>query len=86
MLNLMTIEFTLEQEQFIKQSLASGRYSTEAEVIREALALLQKQERELADRRGIFTEAHRRNAGLDAEATFDLIEQEVQAHRKGHSH
>ncbi len=86
MLNLMTIEFTREQEQFIKQSLASGRYSTEAEVIRDALALLQKQERELADMRGIFTEAHRRNAQLDPEATFDLIEQEVQAHREGRSH
>jgi putative addiction module CopG family antidote len=70
----MTIEFTREQEQFIKQSLASGRYSSEAEVIREALALLQKQERELEDRRGIFTEAHRRNAHLDVNATIDLIE------------
>ncbi|MGL4610102.1 MAG: ribbon-helix-helix domain-containing protein [Trueperaceae bacterium] len=82
----MTIEFTSEQEQFIKQSLASGRYSNEAEVIREALALLQKQERELADMQGIFTQAHRRNTGLDVEATFDLIEQEVQAHRKGRKH
>lgn len=82
----MTIEFTREQEQFIKQSLESGRYSNEAEVIREALALLQKQERELEDMRGIFTEAHRRNAHLDVETTIDLIEEEVQAHRKGHSH
>lgn len=82
----MTIEFTREQEQFIKQSLASGRYSNEAEVIREALDLLQKQERELVDMRGIFTEAHRRNAGLDPEATFDLIADEVQAHREGRSH
>lgn len=82
----MTIEFTREQEQFIEQSLASGRYSNEAEVIREGLALLQKQERELVDIRDIFTEAHRRNAGLDPEATFDLVAEEVQAHREGRSH
>jgi hypothetical protein len=29
----MTIEVTREQEQFTKQSLAPGRYSTETEVI-----------------------------------------------------
>jgi putative addiction module CopG family antidote len=86
MLNPMTVKVTPQQEQFIKQSLATGRYSTEAEVIGDALALLQKQERELADMREVFTEAHHRNAGLDPEATFDLLEQEVQAHREGRSH
>jgi predicted XRE-type DNA-binding protein len=33
-----------------------------------------------------YAEAHRRNARLDPEATFDVIEEEVQANRNGHSH
>jgi len=78
----MNVDFTNEQQQFIEQSLASGRYTTEAELLKEALSLLQKQERELADMRSIFAEAHQRNADLDMDATQALIEEEVQAHRQ----
>jgi putative addiction module CopG family antidote len=82
----MNIEFTREQEQFLKQRLASGRYSSEAEVIQEAFSLLQKQERELEEMRSIFAEAHQRNVNLDPDATTEMIEQEVQAHQKSHNH
>ena len=78
----MNVEFTNEQQQFIEQSLASGRYGTEAELLKEALNLLQKQERELVDMRSIFTESHERNKHLDVDATQALIEAEVQAHRQ----
>lgn len=78
----MNVEFTNEQQQFIEQSLASGRYDTEAELLKEALSLLQKQERELADMRSIFAESHERNKHLDVDATQALIETEVQAHRQ----
>jgi putative addiction module CopG family antidote len=82
----MSIEVTREQEQFIKQRLATGRYTSEAEVIQEAFSLLQKQERELEEMRSIFAEAHQRNANLDLDETTEMIEQEVQTHRKTHNH
>jgi hypothetical protein len=86
MLNLMTIEFTLEQEQFIKQSLASGRYSNEAEVIREAWLCCKSRSVSLRTCVGFSLKRIAVMLGLMQRATFDLIEQEVQAHRKGNSH
>jgi putative addiction module CopG family antidote len=82
----MSIEVTREQEQFIKQRLATGRYTSETEVIQEAFSLLQKQERELEEMRNVFAEAHQRNAHLDLDETFEMIEQEVQAHRDNSKH
>jgi antitoxin ParD1/3/4 len=42
MLRVMTISLSKEQEKVIKQHLATGEFSSEGEVLNEALALLQK--------------------------------------------
>ena len=78
----MTIDLTREQEQFIKQQLATGRFANESEVLQEALMLWQKQEQDLAEMRSIFSEAHQRNAQLDIDATEALIAAEVAAYRQ----
>jgi putative addiction module CopG family antidote len=78
----ITLELTREQEEFIKQSLASGRYRSEAEVVGEALALLQKHERENEDMRSIFAEAHRRNADLSSEEAEALVQEAIAETRK----
>jgi putative addiction module CopG family antidote len=78
----MTIRLTHEQEQFIKQKLATGRFANESEVLQEALSQWQKQEDDLAEMRSIFSQAHQRNAHLDIEATEALIAEEVRAQRQ----
>ena len=81
----MTIEFTEEQIPFIRQQLATGRFASEAEVIKYAVSLWQKEERDIEEMRGLFREAHRRNAHLDPDATRQMINEEVKAHRRDRS-
>jgi antitoxin ParD1/3/4 len=42
MLRAMTISLSKEQEQLIKQQLATGQFASEGEVLNEALSLLQR--------------------------------------------
>ena len=81
----MTIEFSDEQERFIKQQLATGQFSSEAEVVKQAVSLWQKQEQDVEEMRGLFREAHQRNAHLDPDPTMQIIDDEVRAHRQDRS-
>ena len=78
----MTVDFTKEQEQFIREQLASGQFASEADVIKEAVSLWQKQERDVEEMRGLFRKAHQRNAHLDPEATLQMIDDEIEEHRR----
>lgn len=78
----MTIEFTEEQTRFIRHQLATGRFANEAEVIKHALSLWQKEEQDIEEMRDLFREAHQRNAHLDPDDTMQMIEDEVRAHRR----
>lgn len=81
----MTVEFTKEQEIFIRQQLASGQFASEADVIKEAVSLWQKQEQDIDEMRGLFAEAHQRSAHLDPESTMQMIDEEVKEHRQSRS-
>jgi putative addiction module CopG family antidote len=59
----MTVSLSREQEQLIKEHLATGRYSSEDAVLNEALALLQRHEKAVEKLRAEIQE------GLDDLAT-----------------
>jgi antitoxin ParD1/3/4 len=78
----MNVSLTPELEQFVQSRVASGRYQTASEVVREVLRLLEEREqsretviRELRAkiRRGI--EQADRGELLDGDAVFDEIRQ-----------
>ena len=80
----MTNSYTLGQhyEAFIEAQLASGRYSSASEILRDALRLMEEREHRLAAldaaiERGIAdSEAGR---AYDADAVFDELEAELEA-------
>jgi antitoxin ParD1/3/4 len=86
----MNVSFTPELEQFVQSRVASGRYQTASEVVREGLRLLEEREqsretviRELRAkiRRGI--EQADRGELLDGDAVFDEIRQLSARRRSG---
>ena len=70
----MTINLTKEQERAVERQLATGRFASRAEVISEALNLLEQQDDVLTDVRQAYREAHERNAGLEPGETIRRIE------------
>ncbi|UCH24391.1 MAG: type II toxin-antitoxin system ParD family antitoxin [Trueperaceae bacterium] len=82
----MTIELTQEQEEFVQQQLASGRFASEAEVINEIFSLWQERERNVAEVRSLLREAQTRNAGVDLEKAESVIEDAIRDYRRNRQH
>jgi antitoxin ParD1/3/4 len=80
----MNVSLTPELEKFVQEKVASGRYTSASEVVREALRLLERKEQRLEEReqalRAFGAELDRRIAELDrgegipAEEVFAEIE------------
>ena len=76
----MNVSLTPELEQFVQSRVASGRYQTASEVIREGLRLLEEREearetalRELRAKLGRAIEQADRGEFLDGEVVFEEI-------------
>ena len=66
------VSLTPELEQFVQQRVASGRYQTASEVVREGLRLLEQQERDREPAIGEFkTKLHRGAAQAERGAVVD---------------
>lgn len=72
-------------EMFIQRQLASGRYSSASEVVRQGLRLLEEREQlreiELAKLRSLIQEGIDSGPAIDAELVFDELEKEFAAGR-----
>ena len=67
----MNVSLTEQLEEFVQRKVASGLYTSASEVVREALRLLEEQERLKAARLGGLGEMI--NAGWDAAERGDLV-------------
>ena len=73
----MNVSLTPQLEKMVKQKVASGRYSSASEVIREALRLMERQQAERAQR---LKELRREiQVGLDQVARGEYTELETEA-------
>lgn len=82
----MTIDLDRETERRIEQEVQSGRYHSAADVVREALRLMEQRDEVFALRKeeirnqiGEGLQSLRRGKGRDGEAVFDRIEDELDA-------
>jgi antitoxin ParD1/3/4 len=84
----MNVSLTPELEAFVQSRVATGRYQTASEVVREGLRLLEQRERDREDileeirakiSRG--TEQADRGELIDGEAVFEKIRQRSSARR-----
>jgi antitoxin ParD1/3/4 len=85
----MNVSLTPELENFVQTKVTSGRYSSASEVVREALRLLENQEKARAAQLHEFqTEVDRRLAsldrgdGVDGETVFAQIRENSQSRRR----
>jgi antitoxin ParD1/3/4 len=85
----MNVSLTRELDKFVAAKVASGRYTSASEVVREALRLLEEQERARAARLGEFNrELKRRLDSADrgdfvtAEESFRRIREKSAQRRK----
>ncbi len=71
----MNVSLTPELDRFVADKVESGRYTSASEVVREALRLLEEEDRVRAARLGVFNrELKRRLASLDR---GEFVEPEV---------
>ena len=82
----MTIHLNSEGEQLVQKELQSGRYQSAAEVVHNALRLMNERDQLQKSQREAFRkeinkglESLRLGRGKDGEAVFDRIEAEVEA-------
>ena len=80
---MLTVRLTPEMEKFVASRVASGRYPSASEVVREGLRLLEQHERareaaldDLRREIAIGLEQARRGELLDGEAVFEELERE----------
>ena len=79
----MNVSLTPELEQFVHSKVQSGRYNSASEVIREALRLLEEQERARAAQLAEFNEGlGRRLASLDRGERADPAEVRTRLQRR----
>jgi antitoxin ParD1/3/4 len=82
----MSIELSPELEQLVQSKVASGRYHTASDVLKDALRLLEERELYTALHRDEISEkitkgyeSLRAGKGVDGEAVFARIEKELDA-------
>ena len=85
----MNVSLTPELETFVQKKVNSGRYTSASEVVREALRLLEDQEKAIAAQRKEFraeldrrTASLQRGEGLDGEKAFAAIRKKSEERRK----
>jgi antitoxin ParD1/3/4 len=79
----MNVSLTPELEQFVQTKVQTGRYNSASEVVREALRLLEEQERARAAQLAEFNkELGRRLASLDRGETVDPAKVRARLQRK----
>jgi antitoxin ParD1/3/4 len=82
----MSIELSSELEQLIQSQVASGRYNSASDVLKDALRLLEEQDRYIALHKNEIREkiargynSLRTGKGVDGEAAFERLEKEIAA-------
>ncbi|MBG0799500.1 type II toxin-antitoxin system ParD family antitoxin [Methylocystis sp. L43] len=79
----MNVSLTDELADFVKAKVAGGRYSSSSEVVREALRMMEKSERQEAEKLRLLQEAWRQgvNSGDVGELDFSELKKEARARR-----
>ena len=79
--NAVNISLTDQLASFVKAKVAAGRYSSSSEVVREALRLLEKVERQEAEKLALLRAAWKEgiDSGDAGEIDFAVLKQEARA-------
>ena len=77
----MNVSLTEELANFIKAKVSGGRYASSSEVVREALRLMEKVERQEAEKLGLLRQAWREgvDSGEADAVDFAAMKQEARA-------
>ena len=82
----MSIELPSELEQLVRNKVASGQYNSPSDVLKDALRLMEEQDRymalhkdEIRERISRGYDSLRAGKGVDGEAVFERIEKELDA-------
>ena len=77
----MNVSLTEELANFIKAKVSGGRYASSSEVVREALRLMEKVERQEAEKLGLLRQAWREgvDSGEADAVDFAALKQEARA-------
>jgi antitoxin ParD1/3/4 len=77
----MNVSLTDELANFVKAKVAAGRYTSSSEVVREALRLMEKIERQEADKLEFLRQAWKEgiNSGDAGEVDFSALKNEARA-------
>jgi antitoxin ParD1/3/4 len=77
----MNVSLTEELANFVKAKVSAGRYTSSSEVVREALRLMEKIERQEAEKLSYLRQAWRQgiDSGDAGEPNFSALKQEARA-------
>jgi antitoxin ParD1/3/4 len=77
----MNVSLTEELANFVKAKVSAGRYTSSSEVVREALRLMEKLERQEAEKLSYLRQAWRQgiDSGDAGELDFSALKQEARA-------
>ncbi len=77
----MNVSLTDELANFVKAKVAAGRYTSSSEVVREALRLMEKTERQEAEKLEFLRQAWKEgiNSGDASELDFSALKNEARA-------
>jgi antitoxin ParD1/3/4 len=78
----MNVSLTDELVRFVKAKVDSGRYTSSSEVVREALRLLEKQDREEADKLAWLRQAYQEGLNSGPAEPLDLATLKIEAQRR----
>ncbi|WP_159728120.1 type II toxin-antitoxin system ParD family antitoxin [Methylosinus sp. Ce-a6] len=79
----MNVSLTDELAEFVKAKVAGGRYSSSSEVVREALRLMEKAEKQEAERLRLLRKAWKQgvDSGDAGELDFAALKKEARARK-----